>query len=92
MKGRDRAVCQALYSTSAETGIYLLFAHMTHTVPDDDNYFDEEPGTALGRIFSCSGREVGFGINIEGRKVDPGLAPFLKTETQIARMRESSRE
>ncbi|KAF9879475.1 hypothetical protein CkaCkLH20_03018 [Colletotrichum karsti] len=84
MKGRDKAVCQALQDVASQSGVFLLFAHQTHTQGEDADdygyggYDDEEDvaGTSLDAIFTPEGKQIATHIIVDD---DENLVPnFFK--------------
>jgi len=66
MKGRDRAVAQALQSVCDNSGLWLFFAHMTHSKNEEDAYYQlDEDSTTLSTIISCAGDKVAEEVNVE---------------------------
>ncbi|KAJ0283764.1 hypothetical protein CBS470a_007159 [Colletotrichum nupharicola] len=72
MKGRDKAVCQAIQDVGAQSGVFLLLAHQTHTTTEDeDDYYDNdaENGTCLDAIFTGEGKEIATDYTLDDDEV-----------------------
>ncbi|CAM1506359.1 Fc.00g060000.m01.CDS01 [Cosmosporella sp. VM-42] len=62
MKGRDRAVCQALADVGSQAGFFLLFGHVTHSRDSGDW---DAAFTELNEVYSPDGKLVSFTCDIE---------------------------
>ncbi|KAI8243370.1 hypothetical protein K4K55_008427 [Colletotrichum sp. SAR 10_96] len=71
MKGRDKAVCQAIQDIGAHSGVFLLLAHQTHTTEEDEDYYDNdaEPGTCLDAIFTPEGKQIATDYTLDDDEV-----------------------
>lgn len=79
MKGRDKAVCQALNDVAPQSGVFFLLAHMTRVESngvEDYGYDDEdeEKGTFLKTVSTPEGRQVAESISVDDTEL---LAPEM---------------
>jgi hypothetical protein len=69
MKGRDRAVCDALCSIGPATGIILLLCNITYETGEggSEGWWGsyEEPTLTLDKVFTCDGIQIGATIDVE---------------------------
>ncbi|KAJ9137727.1 2OG-Fe(II) oxygenase [Pleurostoma richardsiae] len=61
MKGRDRAVCQFLYDTCSDSGVFLALAHITRSEvgDEDDSSAYQETFFSLDTMYSWYGTVIG---------------------------------
>ncbi|KAF5488401.1 hypothetical protein CGCF413_v012419 [Colletotrichum fructicola] len=80
MKGRDKAVCKVLQNVGSESGVYLLFGHMTRSeqgaMPhwygygaEEDDDDGEDTYTTMNKIYSAEGDEIDARINPEKEQI-----------------------
>ncbi|KAK2729441.1 2og-fe oxygenase superfamily protein, partial [Colletotrichum kahawae] len=80
MKGRDKAVCKILQNVGSESGVYLLFGHMTRSeqgaMPhwygygaEDDDDDEEDTYTTMNKIYSAEGDEIDASIDPEKEQI-----------------------
>lgn len=71
MKGRDKAVCQAIQDIGAHSVVFLLLAHQTHTTEEDEDYYDNdaESGTCLDAIFTPEGKQIATDYTLDDDEV-----------------------
>lgn len=89
LKGRDAAVCQGLLDVCSTAGLFLFFAHMTHSTLDD--YYDEdesEDDTYLDKVYTVDGKQIASKHEVElgdilGESVFEGRDPDSEEEGEF---------
>lgn len=93
MKGRDKAVCQALHNVASQSGAFLLLAHQTHSTgedEDEDNSYGyrlscdiEAPRTYLDVVFTPEGKKIATNHDLEDDQIlTPNLYKNRKPDSE----------
>lgn len=67
LKGRDQAVCQTLYHTCLESGLYLLFVNLTYSEGGDD--YDEEAVLTMDSVHSHTGALIATDVDVDMEEI-----------------------